>query len=145
MHYWGIDIAKRKHKARVLNKDGNQAFGRSIRNKRSDAKPFGHVLSSGVNCRRDFPRNWGSLVLLGKLVFTVFGAAHGTYEVIECRRPTVSSGARRRLGATLGGSLPAAALCGMRFNGHIKLQKNASFGVCLINRRERHRCISRRQ
>ena len=33
----------------------------------------------------------------------------------------------------------------VRFNGHIKLQKNARFGVCLINRRKRHRCISRRQ
>ena len=62
---------------------------------------LGHVLSSGVNCRRDSPRNRGSLVLLGKLVLTVFGAAHGAYEVIR-HRPTVSSGGRRRLGATLG-------------------------------------------
>ncbi len=66
-----------------------------------DAKNFGHVLSRGVNCRRDSPRNRGSLVLLGKLVLTVFGAAHGAYEVVR-HRPTVSSGGRRRLGATLG-------------------------------------------
>lgn len=45
MHYCGIDIAKRRHEACVLDRDGDQVFGRSIRNNQSDAELFMRQLS----------------------------------------------------------------------------------------------------